>query len=105
LASAQSDPGTPARIGFTASRRVGGAVSRNRAKRRLRAVAAYVMPGRVLAGHDYVLIARSGVLTCVYAKLAADLISALNEMARQQAGARRAGQTDFEALQEASITL
>ncbi len=72
---------TTARIGFTASRKVGGAVARNRAKRRLRAVAALVMPARAVPGHDYVLVARSSVLTCAFATLAADLTTAMNELA------------------------
>ena len=94
-----------ARIGFTASRKIGGAVSRNRAKRRLRAAAASIMPGRVLAGHDYVLVARSGVLTCVFANLAAELISALDEMARRQAAPNRARRSERVPSEPASIAL
>jgi ribonuclease P protein component len=90
LRAQASVPGRAARVGFTASRKIGGAVARNRAKRRLRAVAVAVMPGRVLAGHDYVLVARSSVLTCVFANLAAELISALDEMTRRQAAPSRA---------------
>jgi len=69
-------------VGFTASRKVGGAVQRNRAKRRLRAAVRAVMPGRVLPGFDYVLVARTAVLTCRYADLEADLCSALAELAK-----------------------
>lgn len=94
-----------ARIGFTASRKIGGAVSRNRAKRRLRAAAAAVMPGRALAGHDYVLVARSGVLTCVFAKLVAELISALDEIARRQAESRRTRQPEHAPPEWPSIAL
>lgn len=97
--------GADARIGFTASRKIGGAVSRNRAKRRLRAAAAAVMPGRVSVGHDYVLVARSGVLTCVFAKLVAELISALDEMARRQAEPRCAPQPERAPPERASIAL
>lgn len=49
----------PARVGFTASKKVGGAVARNRAKRRLRAVADLALPELGRAGWDYVLIARA----------------------------------------------
>lgn len=75
------------RVGFTASRKVGGAVQRNRAKRRLRAVAREVMPELARHGFDYVLVARTPVLTCVYSRLEADLAAALGELA----GGARAG--------------
>lgn len=67
----ESAPGI--RVGITASRKVGGAVERNRAKRRLRAVAASVLPLSARAGHDYVLIARKETLSRPFAKLTDDL--------------------------------
>jgi ribonuclease P protein component len=48
------------RVGFTCSKKVGNAVARNRAKRRLRAAARAVLPTRGCAGWDYVLIGRAG---------------------------------------------
>jgi ribonuclease P protein component len=72
------------RVGFTASRKIGGAVARNRAKRRLRAAARSIMPGRVLAGVDYVLVARSAVLTCDFSHLEAELRSAMAELAKKR---------------------
>lgn len=65
------------RIGFTASRKVGGAVQRNRAKRRLRAAADHILPGRALSDHDYVLIARAGTVDLPFATVLADLSAAL----------------------------
>jgi len=46
------------RIGYTCSKKVGNAVARNRAKRRLREVARAVLPTQGRAGWDYVLIGR-----------------------------------------------
>lgn len=81
------------RVGYTASKRVGNAVARNRAKRRLRAAAASVLPLHGKAGTDYVLIARAGTGGRVYAELLADLHGALRQLARPDAaGAARGGE-------------
>lgn len=45
-------------VGFTCSKKVGNAVARNRAKRRLREIARHVLPQHGLPGWDYVLIGR-----------------------------------------------
>lgn len=68
------------RIGFTASRKVGKAVSRNRARRRLKAAAAEVMPIYAQPGHDYVLIARAATPTRAYPALIRDLHKALKRL-------------------------
>ncbi len=72
--------GAATRVGFTASRRVGGAVARNRAKRRLRAAAAAVLPHRAKVGRDYVLIARGATLTRSFDDLVGDLDRALKRL-------------------------
>ncbi|MET0295456.1 MAG: ribonuclease P protein component, partial [Phenylobacterium sp.] len=58
---ADADPAV--RLGFTATKRIGGAVVRNRAKRRLREAARALVPAHARAGCDYVFIARGGVTT------------------------------------------
>jgi ribonuclease P protein component len=65
------------RVGFTASRKVGGAVQRNRAKRRLRAAAAAVLPLLGLPGNDYVLVARQSTLVRPFSGLLDDLAGAV----------------------------
>ncbi len=68
------------RVGFTASRKVGIAVVRNRARRRLRAAAAAVMSAHAAGGHDYVLIARAATPSRPYAELVGDLETALRRL-------------------------
>jgi ribonuclease P protein component len=68
------------RYGLTASRAVGKAVIRNRAKRRLRVVAREILPDHGAAGYDYVLIARSAAAICSFADLRRDLITALRKL-------------------------
>jgi ribonuclease P protein component len=70
----------PARVGFTASAKVGNAVVRNRARRRLRAAAASVMPLHARPAHDYVLIARAGTLQRRFVDLVADLEAGLRRL-------------------------
>ena len=78
--------GTTVRVGFTASRKVGKAVVRNRAKRRLRAIAAEVLPQMGHPGTDYVLVARATASERPSAELVGDLEGALRQLARQTAG-------------------
>ena len=70
----------PFRIGYTASRKVGGAVRRNRARRRLRAAVAAVMPDRAMRGCDYVLIARRETVERPYSDLISDLETAFDKL-------------------------
>jgi len=83
------------RVGYTASRRVGNAVARNRAKRRLRAAVAHVMPASAQSGCDYVVIARAATLTRPFDALIGDLSAALARIGApaggRAPGARRRG--------------
>ena len=75
--------GDAIRIGFTASKKVGNAVARNRAKRRLRALAHEVLPAGGQPGWDYVLVARKGeTASRPYDQLRADLHKALARLHR-----------------------
>jgi ribonuclease P protein component len=68
------------RVGFTASKKVGGAVVRTRARRRLRALAREVLLREAAPGYDYVLIARPETATRDYALLRDDLRYALKRL-------------------------
>lgn len=80
------------RFGVTASRKVGGAVERNRAKRRLREAARAVLPLSALTGNDYVLVARRETLAKPFDVLLADLARALKaaqaRLRQQESGER-----------------
>jgi ribonuclease P protein component len=64
-------------LGFTVTRKVGNAVVRNRAKRRLRAAAEQVFPLHAAPGRDYVLIGRKGTLDRPFSALIEDMETAL----------------------------
>lgn len=74
------------RVGLTVTRKVGQAVVRNRARRRLRAVADRVMPGHAMPGQDYVLIARAETVNRPFAALAGDLEAALRGLGAYRNG-------------------
>lgn len=63
--------------GFTATKKIGNAVARNRAKRRLRAGADALLPRLGVAGIDYVFIARMGTGRVEWVSLLDDMESAL----------------------------
>ena len=69
------------RAGFTATKRIGGAVERNRAKRRMREAARLILPDLAHPGFDYVFIARGGVTTRPWPRLLDDVKSALLRLA------------------------
>ena len=69
------------RIGFTCSKKVGNAVARNKAKRRLREIARLVLPVSGQVGHDYVLIGRANVTaTNNFATMKAELAQSLQKL-------------------------
>lgn len=69
------------RVGFTCSKKVGNAVARNRAKRRLREVARLILPTHGKPGWDYVLVGRADVTaTHDFKAMQADLVRALAQV-------------------------
>ena len=66
-----------ARFGFTASKSIGGAVLRNRARRRLKEAVRLTGPSAAMEGYDYVLIARVGTVQRRFTELIKDLERAL----------------------------
>jgi ribonuclease P protein component len=71
------------RIGFTATKKLGNAVIRNRAKRRMRAAAAKLVPEFGLPGCDYVFIGREKVYMGKFSELLCDMRHSLKRLADQ----------------------
>lgn len=71
----------PARFGFTTTRKVGGAVERNRMRRRLKEAVRMTEAARSSRGSDYVLLANRDALTRAFALIVADLATALQRVA------------------------
>ncbi len=82
----RSDPASIG-VGFTATRKVGGAVVRNRAKRRMREAARLLLPLHGKPGFDYVFIARNGAPSRPWPRLLDDMKSALIRLAAENAAA------------------
>ncbi len=75
--------GGPSRFGFVATRRIGGAVQRNRALRRMRAAVRNCPVHTV--GWDVVLVARTGILEAQGTELASSIHQIMEELSRNQA--------------------
>ena len=71
---------TAIRVGFTVSRKVGNAVTRNRVRRRLREAARLVIPGRARADLYYVLVGRQAAIGRDFATLQQELLQALGRL-------------------------
>jgi ribonuclease P protein component len=75
--------GNPAmRLGITVTKKIGGAVVRNRMKRRFRALGRAILPAQGFSGADHVLIGRSEGVERDFAKLEAELAKALAKLRR-----------------------
>lgn len=71
-------------VGFTATKKVGNAVIRNRAKRRLRETARLLLPLHGQPGFDYVFIARAATPDRDWSKLVDDVETALKRLAKNE---------------------
>jgi ribonuclease P protein component len=81
----------PARVGFTVSKKVGGAVERNRVRRRLREVVRLSAARNLRCGSDYVLVGRSNALEMPFSRLVEDFAGALVRLDKARRPADRSG--------------
>jgi ribonuclease P protein component len=80
-ARCRGDDSADIRVGYTCSKKIGNAVARNRAKRRLREVARAALPAVGLPGWDYVLVGRPGAtVERPFSDLLADMANALGRV-------------------------
>jgi ribonuclease P protein component len=76
----RKDSNPAMRVGFTVTKKIGGAVVRNRMKRRFRALAREVVPAKGFAGADHVMIGRAAGVERDFALLQSELAGALDRM-------------------------
>lgn len=84
----------PARFGFTITRKLGGAVERNRIRRRLKAAIAGLGDVAVRTGCDYVIVARQGIAGLAFPELAGELNAALAHVNRGLVNPRQHARRD-----------
>ncbi len=70
------------RFGITVTKKIGGAVVRNRMKRRLRALVRELFPELGVRGADHVLIGRAGGVERDFGLLRAELVKALKRLSQ-----------------------
>jgi ribonuclease P protein component len=80
LQAVRAEPGEALRVGYTATKKIGNAVSRNRAKRRLREAARLTLAARDMSGVELVLIARLETGRIKFSTLCANLQRAVGEV-------------------------
>jgi len=80
LVRARGDGDPSVRLGITVTKKIGGAVVRNRMKRRFRALARELLPHRGVPGADHVLIGRAGGVERDFGLLKQELSKALAKL-------------------------
>jgi ribonuclease P protein component len=76
----RKDSDSSMRVGFTVTRKIGGAVVRNRMKRRFRALAREIVPEKGLPGADHVMIGRASGIERDFGLLRSELAGALDRL-------------------------
>ena len=71
------------RVGFTVTKKIGGAVIRNRMKRRFRALAREIVPTSGISGSDHVMIGRAKGIEREFGLLRSELVGALKRLGGQ----------------------
>ena len=90
----RGDAGPP-RIGFTVTRKLGGAVERNRIRRRLKEAVRLALPGKVRPGCDYVFVGRAGAAMRPFKLLMEDIVDAVRRLEQTpKPGGRRTGRVE-----------
>ena len=79
----------PARVGFTVSKKVGGAVERNRVRRQLREIVRLSAATGLHAGCDYVVVGRRAALGLPFVRLTEDFMGALKRLEKRRPGVPR----------------
>src|SRR3954469_11463631 len=78
----RKDADAAMRVGFTVTKKIGGAVVRNRMKRRFRELAREIIPAKGIPGADHVMIGRSKGIERDFSLLRSELESALDKARR-----------------------
>ena len=71
------------RVGFTVTKKIGGAVVRNRMKRRFRELARELVPSGGIAGADHIMIGRAKGVERAFSQLREELAAALDRLRKQ----------------------
>jgi ribonuclease P protein component len=79
----RKDSDAAMRVGFTVTKKIGGAVVRNRMKRRFRALARAIVSTKGIAGADHIMIGRAKGIERDFGLLRSELAEALDKLRRQ----------------------